>query len=828
MATELATAYISLVPSLQGAQGAIAKELGGVDAAGAGRSIGGRMGGGIMSALRSAIAPIATLFAGKAIADFANTSVAAFSELEDSTAAAGVVFGDNMGQIISQSDTAASKLGLSKQQVINAANTFGTYGKAAGLSGKELATFATEQTALAADMASFKGTSPETAIEAIGAALRGETEPIRQFGVMLDDASMRNEAMKMGLISTTKDALTPQQKTLAAQSLILKQTSDAQGDFARTSDSTANVAKTLSADFENLQAKVGEKLAPAFTAVRLAAIDAVAGLSGFIDQIPAISAEVTRVAGEILPTVQRVATVIAAVLTPVWIRLGVQAVISGAKMVAGWVMAGAGAARAAVMYVVNSALIIASWVRMGAAAVVSGAQTVAIWAMYQGAALRAAATYVATQVRIVLAWAAMSAAAVASGIRTAAVWTGTIIASAATGTAAFVASTARVVAGWVLMGVQAMIQAVRMAAAWFIALGPIGWVTAAVIAIVALVIANWSKVSAWTAQAWAAVTGFVTRAWQAIVNWVTLAINRVRMYITAGWNAVRVVTSVVFNAVRSFLQSVWSGIVGFVTGYINRVRAIITAGWNAARAVTSAVFNGIRSVVTSVFGAIRGFISGVVGTVRSVISGGFNAARNAVSGAMNGARSIVSSVWNGIVGTVRNTVSNVISAVTGIKGRIVGALAGAGSWLVSVGRNIIQGLIDGVGGMIDNAVQAVKNVGGSMLSGVQDFLGIKSPSRRFRFEVGQQVGEGVVLGVQDKISDAQRALSQLTAPPARVGFDTASIMAEWARTSPAPDPVGDVYVQNPFTGEYMLARMDARADSRINAADADAGRRRIG
>lgn len=828
MATELATAYISLVPSLQGAQGKIARELGDVDTTAPGRRMGSRLGGGIMSALRSAIAPIATLFAGKAIADFASSSVGAFSEVEDATAAASVIFGDSMSSIIAQSETAAGTLGMSGAQVIDAANTFGTYGKAAGLAGGDLADFSTEMTTLAGDLSSFKGGTPEEAIQAIGSALRGESEPIRRYGVLLDDATLRNRALKMGLIETTKDALTPQQKSLAAHQEILAQTTDAQGDFQREQDSTANVAKTASARFADLQATIGEQLAPAFTAARLVAIDAMAAVSGFVQQIPAISAEITRVAGEVLPTVRTIATVIAAVLTPVWIRLGVQAVISGAKMVAGWVMSAAGAARAAVMYVVNSALIIASWVRMAAAAVVSGAQTAAIWLMYRMDAIRAAATYAATQARIIGAWVAMSAAAVASGIRTAAVWTVSVVAAAASGAAAFAANVARVVAGWVLMGVQAMAQAIRMAAAWFIALGPIGWVTAAVIAIVALVIANWDKVSAWTAAAWAAVTGFITSAWQAIVSWVTGAVNNVRNRITAGWNIARAITLAVFGAIRSFLQSVWSGIVGFVTGYINTVRSIITAGWNAARAVTSSVFNAIRSVVTAVFGAVRSFISGAVSTVRSVISGGFNAARSAVAGAMNGARSIVSSVWNGIVSTVRNTVSNVISTVTGIKNRIMGALSGAGSWLVSVGRNIIQGLIDGVGGMIDNAVQAVKDIGGSMLSGVQDFLGIKSPSRRFRFEVGQEMGAGVVLGVEDKIAESQRAMQQLTAPPSRAGFDTASIMAEWARTSPAPDPVGDVYVQNPFTGEYMLARMDARADSRISAADADAGRRRIG
>ncbi len=220
----------------------------------------GSMGG---LALKAFGAFMAYDVAGK-IADFGMDAAQSYAQLEDASAAAATIFGDSMGQITAQADGAARTLGMSKSQVIDAANTFGTYGKAAGLAGDDLAGFSTEMTQLAGDMASFRGTSPEQAIEAIGAALRGETEPIRAYGVMLDDAALRNEAMKMGLISTTKDALTPQQKTLAAQSLILQQTSDAQGDFARTQDSTANSAKSASAQFENLKATVGEKLAPAY------------------------------------------------------------------------------------------------------------------------------------------------------------------------------------------------------------------------------------------------------------------------------------------------------------------------------------------------------------------------------------------------------------------------------------------------------------------------------------------------------------------------------------------------------------------------------------
>jgi hypothetical protein len=68
----------------------------------------------------------------------------------------------------------------------------------------------------------------------------------------------------MGLIETTKGALTPQQKVLAANALIFKQTADAQGDFARTSEGVANQQRILEATFKDLQTEVGQKLLPTF------------------------------------------------------------------------------------------------------------------------------------------------------------------------------------------------------------------------------------------------------------------------------------------------------------------------------------------------------------------------------------------------------------------------------------------------------------------------------------------------------------------------------------------------------------------------------------
>jgi len=66
----------------------------------------------------------------------------------------------------------------------------------------------------------------------------------------------------MGIISSTKEALTPQQKVLAASELILKQTSAAQGDFARTSGGLANQQRILLAEIKNIAVEFGTSFLP--------------------------------------------------------------------------------------------------------------------------------------------------------------------------------------------------------------------------------------------------------------------------------------------------------------------------------------------------------------------------------------------------------------------------------------------------------------------------------------------------------------------------------------------------------------------------------------
>lgn len=190
---------------------------------------------------------------------FVGDAIKLASDLGETTTKVGVIFGNNAQEIQSWARTTSTSFGQTTQQAMDAAATFAIFGKAAGLSGGELVGFSKNLVGLSADFASFYNTSPEEAITAIGAALRGESEPIRKFGVLLDDATLKAEAMKLGLYDGT-GALDAQTKSLAAYNAILSQSTDAQGDFERTSDGLANQTRILSAEFTNLKTALGEGL----------------------------------------------------------------------------------------------------------------------------------------------------------------------------------------------------------------------------------------------------------------------------------------------------------------------------------------------------------------------------------------------------------------------------------------------------------------------------------------------------------------------------------------------------------------------------------------
>ncbi|MGO4143718.1 tape measure protein [Paenarthrobacter sp. YAF11_1] len=195
-----------------------------------------------------------------------------------------------------------------------------------------------------------------------------------------------------------------------------------------------------------------------------------------------------------------------------------------------------------------------------------------------------------------------------------------------------------------------------------------------------------------------------------------------------------------------------------VQGIIQVVTGIISGNW-------SQVWSGIQNIFGGIWNAIVAVVRGAIQIVGSVIQAGLSIVGNVVGSVLGGIGSFFADTWRNITNGVSGFISGFLGFFNDLPGKIMGALSGASTWLLDVGKNIVQGLINGAKGMIDSAVNAIKDVGGAMLDGVKGFLGIKSPSRRFRFEVGQQVGEGARLGILDKVKSVAEAAKQLVTVP---------------------------------------------------------------
>ena len=295
--------------------------------------------------------------------------------------------------------------------------------------------------------------------------------------------------------------------------------------------------------------------------------------------------------------------------------------------------------------------------------------------------------------------AATSAAAQVVAFATAA---GGAISAAAT----YVASGYIMIGRWVAMGAMAMFQAARMAAAWFIALGPIGWVTAAVIGIGALIFANWDAIVKWTSEAWANVS-------RVLVDWGS---NTLGMFSDFFGNTAGMFVDFFTNTVGMFVD--WgTNTVGMVTDFMARMSAPFDAGMRIIGAIFSTAWEIIQTYVatalsilfaifTGQFDKIPGYLVSAWAKITGFFLAGVAAIDSILGGGITNAVNFVMGIWNGLV-----------AWVAGIPQRFMDGLAALGQLAVVVGAYIVA-CKDAAVQVFMDAVAFVASVPGMFMDGL--------------------------------------------------------------------------------------------------------------
>lgn len=592
-----------------------------------------------------------TAFSVSAIKDAGN--------LEQSIGAIDTVFGKNAGQMHKWSAQAAQSVGLTKNEFNELGTLIGAQLKNGGTAMADLAPKTNDLIKLGGDLSSMFGGTTKQAVEALSSALKGERDPIERYGVSLNQARIDAKAAELGF-KKVGGSLSAEANQAATLALIMEQTSDAHGNFAKEANTLQGQQQRLTAEWVNMKTTIGTALLPivtkAFTWINTNAVPAVKNLIGAFQNggIGDFAAKLGL--DKIEPVFKRVID---------GFRSFVSAFQSGDSAAAGGFLdkLGAGA-------------------RQVGDAVASAVSTI-------GPALASLAETLATKLGPILSTIVQTALPLFAQILQS---VASIVAQVVTAVGELISALADRLAPiveWLLPvlahAFQNMLGIIQPVLSFLAAL---------IRTVTAVIKGDWGA-------AWQGIKDMFAAVWQLIKNIVTNAIASIKVLLSAAWTAIKAVAGAAWNGIKALIGGVWNAIRSVVSANIARVKAVISTAWNAVRANTSAAWSTIRNAISAAVDNIRAAVAqrvqAVIQTFRSLPGQILSAVSGFGSMLIGAGRSLIQGLISGItekIGAVRDTLTGLTSKLTSWKG----PPQRDKTLLSDAGRLIIQGFIDGMEG----------------------------------------------------------------------------------------------------------------------------------
>lgn len=215
--------------------------------------------GGIQNLAKKTGKMLAGAFAVKELTSFAKDCIELGSNLTEVQNVVDVVFPTMNKKVNEFAQNAVSTFGLSETMAKKFTGTFGAMANAFGFSEKESYKMSTALTGLAGDVASFYNISQDEAFTKLKSVFSGETETLKDLGIVMTQTALDQYALANGFGKTTS-AMTEQEKVALRYAFVQQQLQNETGDFSRTSDQWANQIRILSLQFDSLKASIGQGL----------------------------------------------------------------------------------------------------------------------------------------------------------------------------------------------------------------------------------------------------------------------------------------------------------------------------------------------------------------------------------------------------------------------------------------------------------------------------------------------------------------------------------------------------------------------------------------
>lgn len=760
-------ATLTIIPSARGFGSALAGEVN--PAMGkAGADGGGMFGKGLLPSVGKLAVAAGAAFAAVGVGGFFKDAVQGAADLEQSVGAIETVFKGSAPQMLSWASTAATSVGLTKNEYAELGTLIGTQLKNGGTAMDELAPKTNNLIGLGADLSSMFGGSTADAVGALSSALKGERDPIEKYGVSLNQAGVDAKAAELGF-KKVGGALSAEANQAATLAIIMDQTADAHGNFASEADTLSHKQQVLNALWEDGKTRIGAALVPAVSGLASilisvlgpaltgaetgikTVIDVAGGIfsilgkgdfkpfaglqedSGFVNFLFTLRETAqTAMAGvgsafsTLAPHLAPIGAVVGGLALNFLPLLGI-----GSKLASAFAPAMATIGKIAPLF----------RVALGPVGLIIGLLAALIASSPElRAQLMGLVTVIGSSLTPIFATLGSAVSQLLPVITGALSTLGPVF----TGLFATLAPALGEIVGLV-SGVLAAV--LPLAAGLLTQLIPVflQLVTAILPPLVGIIGQIIGAVAPLVAQLIGALVPVLLSVVQAVLPVVATIAGLLVPVIQNLMPVVTTVFGVIANVVSAVMQVI-SGVIQVVTG-------VISGNWSMA-------WQGIQNVFAGVWNLIKSIVTGALAVVGAAIAAALANIRAVFSSAWNGLTGIVSGAWSGITGAISSGVSSAVSFVSSLPGKILSALSGLGSLLVSVGSNMMQGLIQGVQAAAGRIAEAVLAPIRNSVEGVKSFLGIHSPSRLMR-TIGVFTGQGMAIGLASTAGLVARASDAL-------------------------------------------------------------------
>lgn len=303
---------------------------------------------------------------------------------------------------------------------------------------------------------------------------------------------------------------------------------------------------------------------------------------------------------------------------------------------------------------------------------------------------------------------------------------------------------------------------------------------AALIAIGYLVWKNWDTIKAKAIEIWGAISEWFSVVWQSIKETFTSALNATKEFLSKTWDSIKATVINVFESIKMFFISMWNGIVNLAIKAFENMKNNIDRIITLVSGIISSVWDFIKDTFRNALTFIKQLVTGDFSGMRQTIDNQMEKAKTLLSGIWDSINTFMSSILGNIWKTVKQKFSDIVNSVKEKMGSIKSTIKGIwddvlsffkGISLYSLGRDIVGGLWRGIKGMAGTLKRNVKSFISNNIPGpIKKLLRINSPSKVTE-EIGEDTGEGVVVGLGNKVRAVEGKAGMLAQAsiPASVG-----------------------------------------------------------